>query len=167
MVDLSARLGDATLWRVLNEAERMNLFTFEQVCDCLVEMQARGRRRIAHLRPLLDLAMEEPAGDSQPEVQVVRWLLNAGIRRPQQHYWVVVNGKRYCIDDVWLPEQVGLEFDGWAVHKMRIKFDGDRDKIGELEIAGWLIIPVTSAMSRETVVDKVRRALAARSTFDR
>ena len=33
------------------------------------EVQARGRRRIAHLRPLLDLAMEGPAGDSQPEVR--------------------------------------------------------------------------------------------------
>jgi hypothetical protein len=164
MVDLSSGLGDDTLWRVLNEAERMRLFTFEQVHNCLEEMTARGRRRIAHLRPLLDLCLEGPSGDSQPEVRTVRWLLDAGIRRPQQQLWVVVDGRRYCIDAGWLPEMVGLEYDGWAVHKMRIRFDGDRDKIGELEIGGWLIIPVTSAMSRATVVSKVRRALASRST---
>ncbi|MBV8960149.1 MAG: hypothetical protein JOZ37_16225 [Actinobacteria bacterium] len=167
MVDLSAGLGDETLWRVLNEAERLRLFTFKQVATCLDEMQARGRRRIAHLRPLLDLCLEGPNGDSDPEIRTVRWLLDGGIRRPQQQYWVVVNGQRYCIDAVWLPEKVGLEWDGWDAHRMRMRFDGDRDKIGELEIAGWLIIPVTSAMSRETVVGKVRRALTARSTFDR
>jgi very-short-patch-repair endonuclease len=167
MVDISACLGDDTVWRILNEAERLRRFTFEEVRQCLDEMQARGRRRIAHLRPLLDLCMEGPNGDSQPEVRIVRWLLEAGIRRPQQQLWVVVNGRRYCVDSAWLPEKVGLEYDGWAVHKMRMRFDGDRDKIGELEIGGWLIIPVTSAMSRQTVVDKVRRALALRSTSGR
>lgn len=164
MVDLSAGLGDETLWRVMNEAERLKLFTFKQLSVCLDEMQARGRRRIAHVRPLLDLAMEQPTGDSPPQVKVVRWLLDAGIRRPETELWVVIDGKRYCIDAAWRPEKVGLEYDGWAVHKMRTKFDSDRDKISELEIGGWLILPVTSAMSRRTVVDRVRRALASRST---
>ena len=164
MVDLSAGLGDETVWRVMNEAERMRLFTFDQLRICLDEMQARGRRRIAHLRPLLDLAMESPKGDSQPEVSVARWLLDAGIRPGRAQFWVVVNGRRYCIDRAWLPEMVGLEYQGWDNHKMRIRFDGDNDRIGELEIGGWLIIPVTSAMSRTAVVSKVRRALASRST---
>ena len=165
MVDISGLLGDDTVWRILNEAERRGCFTFDAVRICLDEMQARGRRRIAHLRPLLDLAMEGPTGDSQPEVRVVRWLLDAGVRRPRQQLWVVVNGRRYCLDAAWLPEKVGLEYDGWDVRRMRLKFDSDRDKIGELEIAGWLVIPVTSAMSRATVVSKVQRALASRSTF--
>jgi len=164
MVDLSGLLGDETVWRVLNEAERRRCFTFDAVRICLDEVQARGRRRIAHLRPLLDLAMELPTGDSQPEVTVLRSLLDAGVRMPEQQLWVVVNGKRYCIDLAWRPEKVGLEYEGWDVRRMRLKFDTDRDKIGELEIGGWLIVPVTSAMSKATVVDKVQRALASRST---
>jgi hypothetical protein len=165
MVDLSAGLGDETLWRVLNEAERRNCFMFDDVTLCLGEMRARGRRRrIAHLRPLLDLCMEGPNGDSQPEVRIVRWLLDAGMPRPQQQVWVVVDDRRYCIDAAYVAQKVGLGYDGWDAHRMRIAFDGDRDKISELELGGWLISPVTSAMSRQTGVDKVRRALACRST---
>jgi hypothetical protein len=162
-VDISACLGDDHLVEVLSEAERRKLFTFAEVATVLTDVRRRGRRRVAHLAPVLDYLMGADRGDSEGEDWAARTLRAAGLGGFQRNAWVVANGFRFCVDILYLPEKVVAEYDGYDAHgRLRTAFDGDRDKLAELELAGYLVIPVTSKTTRTVLADRVSRALALR-----
>ncbi|MEY2478247.1 MAG: hypothetical protein QOG87_3562 [Actinomycetota bacterium] len=163
-LDMSAVLGDDSVERMLNKVHQYRIASYAEVVAVLGDVRRRGRRRVAHLAPILDkcLAVGEKS-DSDGEIWAVSTLLKAGCRTPEQQIWVVVNGRRYCIDVGYRPEKVGIDFDGWGPHGLtRSAFDGDRDRISELALGGWLMLPVTSATPASVLVDRVQRALAQR-----
>lgn len=164
-VDLSAVLGDDSVKRMLQDAHHHRIVSYAEVIGVLGDVRRRGRRRVAHLSPILDdLLSTGEKSQSGGETWVVRTVVKAGIRMPDQQIWVVANGQRYCIDVGWLPEKVGVDFDGWWAHgQTRGAFDGDRDRISELELAGWLMLPATSNTTESVLVDRVQRALAQRA----
>jgi hypothetical protein len=164
-VDLSAVLGDDSVKRMLEDANHHGILSYADVVAVMRAVRVRGRRRVAHLAPILDhlLAVGDKS-QSRGETWVVRTVVKAGMRRPTQQIWVVTKAGRYCIDVGWLPEKVGIDFDGWWAHgQTRSAFIGDRDRISELELAGWLMLPVTSATTASVLIDRVQRALAQRS----
>jgi hypothetical protein len=164
-VDLSAVLGDDSVKRMLQDANHHRIVSYADVVQVLGDVRRRGRRRVAHLAPILDdlLAVGEKS-KSRGELWVVKTVVKAGMRVPDQQIWVVTNGGRFCIDVGWLPEKVGLEFDGWWAHGQTYDaFVSDRDKISELELAGWLMLPVTHATTASVLIDRVQRALAQRA----
>jgi predicted transcriptional regulator of viral defense system len=163
VVDISAVLGDATLERAVNDALRRGVTSIGELKECFDRLAGRGRRRIAHLRPLLEARLVgfDPGG-SDAELELVAWLVDAGLPRPVQELWVVANGNRYRLDLAYPQAKVGIERDGWDDHGTRRAFDYDRERRDELELAGWLILQVTSRMTRQTVVGRVRRALQQR-----
>jgi hypothetical protein len=163
-VDLSAVLGDDSVKRMLEDAHHHRILSYADVVAVMRDVRVRGRRRVAHLAPILDdlLAVGDKS-QSRGETWVVRTLVKAGMRVPDKQIWVVANGKRYCIDVGYVPEKVGIDFDGWWAHgQTRAAFVGDRDRISELELAGWLMLPVTSATTASVLIDRVQRALAQR-----
>jgi hypothetical protein len=162
-VDLSAVLGDDSVKRMLEDANHHRIVTYGAVVEVLGDLRGRGRRRVAHLAPILDglLAVGQKS-ESRGELWVVRTLVKAGLRVPEQQIWVVANGNRYCIDVGYLPEKVGIDFDGWWAHGEHGAFVTDRDRISELELAGWLMLPVTHETTASVLVDRVQRALAQR-----
>jgi hypothetical protein len=163
-LDLSAVLGDDSVERMLNKVHQHRIASYAEVVEVLGDLRRRGRRRVAHLAPILDkcLAVGEKS-DSNGELWVVTTLVKAGCRVPDQQIWVVANGRRYCIDVGYVPEKIAIEFDGWGPHGVtRSAFDGDRNKISELGLAGWLVLPVTSTTPASVLVDRVQRALAQR-----
>ena len=164
-VDLSAVVGIDSLEIAWQSAAALGLVTGESIQRCVIRMLARGRRRMATVHQLLEYWV--PGYDeteSALEAKVLRWLIAASIAIPELQFWVVVNGVRYRLDMAWPEYKVCVECDGYAVHGgSRRPFDGDRDKIAELELAGWLVIPVTSRHDRLTVVSRVTRALAMRT----
>ena len=101
-------------------------------------------------------------GGSDRELELLSWFEQAGLPRPVQQLWVVAGGKRYCLDYAWAPAKMGLEYDGWDDHGQRLAFGYDRERRTELELAGWLILQVTSRHSRRKVVDWARRGLEQR-----
>jgi hypothetical protein len=163
-LDMSARLGDESLELMLHWVHQHRIVSYAEVIEVLGELRRRGRRRVAHLAPILDKCIGAgEKSESRGELWVVRTLVGAGLPVPAEQIWVVANGHRYCIDVGYVPERVGIEFDGWGAHGVtRSAFDGDRDKISELELAGWLMLPVTSATTSSVLVDRVQRALALR-----
>jgi hypothetical protein len=163
VVDLSAVVGDQTLERAVNDALRRGVTTIDELCTCFEELAGRGRRRIAHLRPLLaDRVHGFHPGANDGELRVVQWVVEAGLPRPAQQVWVVAEGKRYCLDYAYPAWKVGFEWDGWDDHGMRQAFDYDRARRNDLELAGWLMLQFTSRMERNVVVDRVAKALAQR-----
>ena len=163
-LDMSTLLGDESLKRMFNRVHMQGITTYAEMVDVLGDFRCRGRRRVAHLAAILDecLAVGEKS-ESGGELWAVRTLVKAGFRHPDQQIWVVANGKRYCIDVGYSPEKVGIDFDGWWAHgTTRTAFDYDRSRAGELALAGWLMIPATSATTASELVDRVGRALAQR-----
>jgi hypothetical protein len=161
-LDMSALLGDDSVKRMLTQIHQRDIVSYAAVVEVLGVLRRRGRRRVAHLAPILDycLAVDDKS-ESDGERWAVRTLVKAGFRPPEQQIWVVANGKRYCIDVGYSPEKVGVDFDGyWAHGTTRRAFDYDRERVSELELAGWLMLLVTSSTTASELVDRVGRALA-------
>jgi hypothetical protein len=164
LVDLSAVVSDATLERAIDDSLRRNVTTVRELHACFNELAGRGRRRIAHLRPLLEArAPGFHPGANRAELQVVRWVGEAGLPKPMQQIWVVAAGKRYCLDFGYPWWKIGWEWDGWQDHGLRRAFSYDRGRRNSLELAGWLLLQFTPDMSRRVLVDQVRQAIEQRS----
>lgn len=163
-IDLSAVVGLETLERAWQSADMLGLVTAESIQRCVIKMLARGRRRMATVHELLGFWVPGyNETDSALEARNLKWVLSAGIEMPEIQHWTVANGERYCLDLAWPGPKVCLESDGWKSHRNRGRFDGDRDKVTELELAGWLVILATSRHDKRTIIDRVVRALAMRS----
>jgi hypothetical protein len=164
VIDLSAVVSDETLEKVIDDALRRGVTTVADLRLCFEELAGRGRRRIAHLRPLL--AARDPSfhpGANTAELRVVNWVVEASLPRPVQQVWVVADGKRYCLDFAYPEWKIGWEWDGWEDHGLRRAFSYDRGRRNDLELAGWFILQFTPEMSRSVVVDRVRKAIELRA----
>ena len=168
-LELSAVCSSTTLEKVWESANVAGLITPDSLQRTAIKMQARGRRRMQTVWQILE--RWDPSIDLKDldlQTRTWRWMLEDGIEEPEIEYWVVVNGIRYRLDFAWPDLKVCVECDGWEHHGLRRKFRSDRDKITELELAGWLVIPTTSDMPRHVVLGRIQRALALRrSTFSR
>jgi predicted transcriptional regulator of viral defense system len=164
LIDLSAVVGDATLERAIDDALRRNVTTVRELHACFNELAGRGRRRIAHLRPLLEARVPGfHPGANSAELRVVHWVVEAGLPKPVQQVWVVAGGNRYCLDFAYPWWKVGWEWDGWEDHGLRRAFSYDRGRRNDLELAGWLMLQFTPDMSRRLIVHQVRKAIEQRT----
>lgn len=170
-LELSQVCSALPLEKAWESAKVAGLVTPDSLQRMAIKMQARGRRRMATVWELL--AAWDPSKDLKDldlQVRTWRWMEDDGIEPlPGIEVWVVVNGIRYRLDFAWPLLKVCIECDGWAHHGLRRRFRTDRDKVTELELAGWLVVLVTSDMPRHVVIDRIRRALELRSgpTFSR
>ena len=163
-VDASAVMGDDRLGPLLDEGMRVGVWTYAEVHQVFEELQARGRRRFAHLRPILEQRLDgyEPA-DSEFEVVIRNWIVEDGLPEPVVHLWLVTEQGRFCLDLAYPPPlKIAIEPDGWDSHRGRSRFSSDRSKIRALELAGYLVLPYSSDIPRYVVVREVRAALRQR-----
>jgi len=164
LIDLSAVVSDSTLERAIDDALRRNVTTLKELHACFNELAGRGRRRIAHLRPILEARVPGfHPGANNGERKVVRWIVEAGLPKPVQQVWVVADGQRYCLDFAYPWWKIGWEWDPWETHGIRGAFSYDRNRRNELELAGWLMLQFTPDMGRRVVVGQVREAIERRS----
>jgi hypothetical protein len=173
-LDLSAVCGRDTLERAWGSAAFLDLVTPDSLLRTAIKMRARGRRRWTTVDELLQKWVPDlDLKDVELQARTLAWIrADGGFEEPEIEFWVVLNGRRFRIDLAWPRRKICIECDGWAGHgRNRLQFDNDRDKIPELELAGWLAIPTSSRQSREVVLDRLRRAFALRpldfSSLDR
>lgn len=160
VIDLSAVLGEHTLGRVLDDAARRRIVSYESVQQCLDQMRRRGRRRTTVIDRLLEARSGVDAGESELESRVGRWLVQAGLAPPVPQFWVVAGGRRFRLDLAYPDRRVGFELDGWEAHGDRIAFDADRARGNELALEGWRIYRFTARTARTTVVRVAKAALS-------
>ena len=164
LADLSAALRPDRLGEIIDECDRYGLCKPADVQKVRQELTARGRRRTTFIDMALEGRLEGTGpGDSELVDQVLSWIRSSRLPAPEVNLWVTVRGERYCLDIAWKDPKVCVECDGFDNHKMRHRFDGDRNKLSELALGGWLPIPVTSRMQRHTVIRRIRDALAQRT----
>ena len=163
IIDLSAVLGEHTLGRVLDDAARRRIVSYDSVHRCLEQMRRRGRRRTTVVDRLLEPRLGVAAGESDLETRIGRWLAQAGLPQPVPQFWVVAGGRRFRLDLAYPDRLVGFELDGWESHGSRDAFDADRARGNELALDGWRIYRFTARTNRSTVVRVARAALDATS----
>jgi hypothetical protein len=162
LIDLSAVASPPRVWEAVDQGLRERLITLEELRACFDLMAGRGRRRVAHFRPILEARQPgyDP-GDSELEARVTWWLAAAGLPAPVRQHPVLVQDHRYRVDLAYPDLRIAIELDGWAHHGTRGAFDHDRERGNDLELAGWTVLRFTSRSPRDRVVRVVRAALDA------
>jgi hypothetical protein len=161
LVDLSAVTPAPTLEKAVDGALRDGLVTVASLRACFDALAGRGRRRVAHFRPLLDARQPGYSpGDSDLEARVQRWLVAAGLPPPVPQFGILVHSRRYRLDLAYPELRIAIELDGWAAHGNRRAFDHDRARGNDLELAGWTLLRFTSSSTRADVVRTVQAARA-------
>lgn len=164
LCDLTACWPPWQVEKAVDEALRRKHVTLRRLKIVFLDLAHRGRRRSTVMRAILEARLPgfDP-GESPMEAQLVRWIASAGLPRPVQQHRVVVEGTSYRLDLAYPELKIGIEYDGWDVHRPRSAFVRDRARQNPLEILGWLMLRYTSASTRSVVVADVRRAIAART----
>jgi hypothetical protein len=165
LVDCTPWLPGRRLMEAVDDARRRGLVTMEEVEAAHARLdrgRLTGRHRVVPLRPVV--ADRHDAGGSERELDVLRTLRRAGLPLPEQQHPVDVAGRRRYLDYAYPQPMIYIEFLGFAEHGLiRSTFDDDKDREAELGLLGWLGLPVTSNTRPADLVDRVRRALAARA----
>ena len=102
-------------------------------------------------------------GESELEARVLRWLLAAGLPRPESQFRVIAAGRCLRLDLAYPEHRLGLELDGWDAHGSRGAFDRDRERANEVALIGWRLCRFTSRTTRAAVVRVVSAALGSTS----
>lgn len=161
LVDVSGRVLPERLGAVVDDALRRKLVGLETLRRCHQRIDSGpGRRATVAMRDVLATrsAGFDPGG-SDWELWVLHTLARAGIPAPVQQHRVTVAGYRYDLDLAFVPERVGLEFDGWEWHGTYTAFHGDRRRTRILAAHGWTMLPVTSHTTANELVRDVEFAL--------
>ncbi len=126
-----------------------------------------GSRRAgsAQARALMRSAADLAAAESERYAR--RILREAGITGWTPNHSVTVRGGRTIKIDLALKQlKIAVEVKGWLFHSKTDRARGDDDRITDLQLAGWFVIPIgwLELMSDpEGVVAKVVAAIEARS----
>lgn len=160
--DLSRRFESLALGKLLDDANRRGIVTYEEVSACRRDLQARGRRRTTVVDEMLEArGFGFNPGESEPELKVRTWLEDAGLP-PEVQVEVVIAGAVRRLDLAYGAERVAVEYQGIKAHASEWGvIDGSR-RTTELQLAGWLVVLVTKADTRRDVIARVREALEMR-----
>lgn len=165
IVDLSARLTEAALDRMIDDGLRRRVLTIGELRSVARRLPtiAPGRspktiESILHRR-LDDLGPT----DSELESRVLQLLVDAGLPRPVLQHRVVLDGRTYFIDLAYPEPRLAIEVDGYGFHGDRTTFDRDRRRQNDLVNAGWTVLRFTSRSTDDEILEAVRRALFGRS----
>jgi hypothetical protein len=163
LIDLAAVLSPYLLERMVDQAARLHLTTPEALAALQLSRSAHASPGAEALREILQFRLEHPGlGDSQWADRVFGWIVAGGHPDPRRQVQVVVNGRVLILDMAYPDLMIAIEFDGYEHHGGRYRFDADRDRYTELNLAGWLVVQITSKTGQAQVLDQVARALAAR-----
>ena len=98
--------------------------------------------------------------ESRPELRVLRVLAAGGLAAPVQQHWVKVGDDRFRLDLAYPEAKVAIEYDGWDAHRSRSAFDSDRRRDRVLQLAGWVVLRLTSQTPDAELVATVRAFVA-------
>jgi hypothetical protein len=152
LLDLADVLPQRQLIRAIEQAERLQIFDLRAIED----LRTDGRR-IKKLRTAIGAVTgEPPRTNSDWERDLLDFCDDHGIPRPELN--VLVEG--YEVDALWREKKVIVELDSYAFHRHLAAFVDDRRKIAALQLAGYLMLPLTKLGSEEAA--QISAAIAGR-----
>lgn len=136
LLDLAAVLPPRGLEQALAEAFATAAAN-EEAVKRMVERHPR-QKGVGALRALL--IQDEPAlARSEGEERALALVIRAGLPRPRCNVRVL----GYRVDFFWPRERLVVEFDGFAAHSSRQRFERDRARDAALVAAGHRVIRIT------------------------
>ena len=158
-MDVSAAVSQRALGRVLDDALRRRLVRLDRLKSCVGRLpKSPGRRPSVVQQLLAERLPGYDAGDSDLETRLLRILVAGGLPAPAQQHRVRVGGRSFRIDLAYPDRKLGIELDGWDVHRTRTAFDDDRARANVLVAAGWTVLRLTSRSSDVEIVGCVAAA---------
>jgi predicted transcriptional regulator of viral defense system len=154
LLDLADVLQPRQLIRAIEQAERLQIFDMRAIERLLARSNGR---RVAVLRSAIAAVKGEPPRvNSNWERDLLDFCEDHGIPRPELN--VIVEGHE--VDALWRAKKIVVELDSWRFHRHLAAFVDDRRKIATLQLAGYLVLPLTKLGSEEA--EQLSAAIAAR-----
>jgi hypothetical protein len=152
LLDLADVLPARQLIRAVEQAERLRVFDMRAIDG----LRSDGRR-IKKLRTAIAaVAGEPPRVNSDWERDLLDFCDDHDIPRPELN--VIVEGHE--VDALWRAKKVVVELDSYLFHRHLKAFEEDRRKYAKLQLAGYLVLPLTKLGSEEA--GQITEAIAGR-----
>lgn len=149
LLDMTPRLKDASLKRVVNNALNSLWLTEDQLADTLGRHpHAPGANRIARL---IGLAGTPPRAGWEDEFPA--WCARYGLPAPVMG--VPMFG--YIVDALFPAERVIVELDSKGFHMGAIPFEGDRDRDADMLAHGFVTVRITWERIEQRAQREARR----------
>jgi very-short-patch-repair endonuclease len=104
-----------------------------------------GRSGAPRLRALLNPVRPSSMTESPGQERLLAMIRRAGLPAPETEQWI----GRYRADLLWRGQRLVVEFDGWAWHGTRARFEADRARDNWLHNHGWRVVRVTGRQLHE------------------
>jgi very-short-patch-repair endonuclease/predicted transcriptional regulator of viral defense system len=143
ILDLAATEPADTVENLLRESEYLQLTDRLSLPDLLERYPGKRGTRKVHLA--LERLEEEPHGRrrSPLEERFAPFLRLCSLPMPRFNDWIVLGGKRYCVDCHWPGTNQIVELDGWQAHGTRSAFREDKARDRRLAAAGYTVTHIT------------------------
>jgi Transcriptional regulator, AbiEi antitoxin len=154
LLDLADVLELRQLIRAVEQAERLQIFDLKAIERLLA--RSPGRRTRTLRAAIAAVAGEPPRINSGWERDLLDLCDDHDIPRPELN--VIVEG--YEVDALWRAKKIVVELDSYAFHRSLRAFVDDRRKVAALQLAGYLVLPLTKLGAEEAQL--ISAAVAAR-----
>jgi hypothetical protein len=151
--------------RLLDDALRQRLVTWDNLWHCYLSHQVRGLKGLSTYRAIL----LERDGNTPPAGEFARRMARvftkAGLPQPVFEHPVTVAGHKYYLDVAWPRPKITVECNGAGSHDTPKAFRRDPVKRNRVELAGWLYLEFTwwdLVRDPAGVVAQVEAAFASR-----
>ncbi len=164
VIDLSSRLDDDALGRLLDEALRRRLLRLNDLRERMPRLRPAPGRSVRRIERVL--AARSPGfapGESVLEARLSAVIVGNGFPPPIAQHWVRGAGWRARLDFAYPDQGLYLEGDGFGFHFTASDLDNDARRRNRLHIAGWRGLVFTWRMTDVEIIESLD-ALYDRST---
>jgi predicted transcriptional regulator of viral defense system len=137
LLDMADVLSVRQLIRAIEQAERLRLFDLNATKRLLA--RSNGRRVKTLQAAIAAVKGEPPRVNSDWERDLLDFCDDHDIPKPELN--VIVEG--YEVDALWREKKLIVELDSYAFHRSLRAFEHDRRKYATLQLAGYLVLPLT------------------------
>ena len=123
--------------RLLDDALRQRIVSWDELWDCYLAHNVKGRNVLPFRRILLERDGNTPPGGEFAR-RMAEMLTGAGLPMPVFEHRVVIAGHEYYLDLAWPPRKVAVECNDAGSHDTPKAFRRDPMKRNRCEGAGWL-----------------------------
>ncbi len=160
IVDLSGRFDLKVLGRMLDDALRRQITTYERLVDMAVRLRpAPGRSQKKMFVVLARRSNDVAKHESLLEDFVFDALRRFGLPLPTAQHEVRIKGRIRRIDHCYVEQRLALEAIGFDVRRQRAKFDDEALRGNELQLAEFKVLQFTSAFTDWQIACQVAEAL--------
>lgn len=160
ILDLAAILRPSDLEKVIDRAERADLFDLNAVVDVLD--RANGKKGTQTLKRIL-AAYEKSTQKSELE-RAFKALLKPATDITSPSFNALVQGERstHEVDALWQEQRLAVQLDGFEFHRTRRDREKDAATDADLELAGYRVMRLTwddVTVNGERTLRRLRLAL--------